>query len=132
MPILMPENNEKITVGAAADTLGVSARTIRFWEERGLLDRPPRNGGKRIYNTDDLRRMRFIQRLKDLDLTLVEILELKKVYQIHRSNRRMLERLTEVLKEQLAKIETKIGSLEALRSEVKAYLERIEKKIASM
>ena len=55
---------------------GLSARTVRYYEELGLLPGVRRrSGGRRVYGTDELERLRFIQRLKALGLSLAEIKE---------------------------------------------------------
>ncbi len=121
----------KLSIGDAAERLGISPRTIRYWEEKGLLDRPRRNGVRRVYSMDDLRKMKFIQRLKLLGLTLAEIQDLGRVYKIKRSNDQMLERLTELLTSHRQHINENIQSLLALKKDVEDYLVRIENKLKS-
>ena len=76
----------------------MSPRTIRYYEEIGLLNSVKRiEGGKRIYTDKDLQRLKFIKRLKHLGLTLSEMHELEDIYQIHRTNRKVLPRLLELL-----------------------------------
>ena len=65
------------------DQTGLSARTVRYYEELGLLPGVRRrNGGRRVYAADELERLRFIQRLKTLGLSLAEIRELNDVHAI--------------------------------------------------
>ena len=80
---------------------------------------------------DDLRKMKFIQRLKLLGLTLAEIQDLGRVYKIKRSNDQMLERLTELLTNHRQHINENIQSLLALKQDVEDYLVRIENKLKS-
>ncbi len=129
----MTDNTQdlRLSTGEAAERLGISPRTIRYWEEKGLLERPKRNGVRRIYSADDLRKMKFIQRLKLLGLTLAEIQELGRVYKIRRSNDQMLERLTELLTAHQRHIHENIQSLLALKKDVEDYLVRIEHKLKS-
>ena len=85
-------------IGKLADLAGMSSRTIRYYEEIGLLAPTRRiEGGKRIYTDSDFQRLKFIKRLKDLGLTLTEMCELQCIYQIHGTNRKMLHRLLELL-----------------------------------
>jgi len=54
-------------IGEVAARTGVTRRTLRFYEEKGLLDRPNRmKGGFRRYSEDDVRRVREIVELKRL------------------------------------------------------------------
>ena len=62
------------TIGELADEAGVGVDTVRFYERRGLLPPPPRTAsGYRQYGDDDLERLRFILRAKELGFTLAEI-----------------------------------------------------------
>src|SRR5215216_4738902 len=64
-----------LQIGEVADRTGVTQRTLRFYEERGLLKPPTRmEGGFRLYSEDDVARVTQIRRLQDLlGLTLAEI-----------------------------------------------------------
>src|SRR5690349_8128664 len=64
-----------LQIGEVADRTGVTQRTLRFYEERGLLKPPSRmDGGFRLYSEDDVARVEQIKRLQSLlGLTLAEI-----------------------------------------------------------
>ena len=58
-----------LRIGELAQRVGLTERTIRYYEEVGLLDSVKRSdGGTRVYTDDDVRRLRFIQKLKGLGL----------------------------------------------------------------
>ena len=117
-------------IGQLADLVAVSPRTIRYYEEIGLLNSIRRlEGGKRIYTNQDYQRLRFIKRLKHLGLTLAEMQELEDIYQIHRTNRHVLPRLLELLEGHVEKIEERIRNLKKLRSEILTYHARITAKL---
>jgi len=83
-------------IGELANLLKLSPRTNRYYEEIDLLDSVNRiEGTKRVYTNKDLQRLKFVKRLKHLGLALSEILELEGIYQIHRTNRKVLPRLLE-------------------------------------
>lgn len=64
-------------IGELADTAGVSVETIRYYERRGLLERPERTAtGYRQYGPHDVERLGLLLRAKDLGFTLGEIGEL--------------------------------------------------------
>jgi DNA-binding transcriptional MerR regulator len=65
-------------IGEVAERTGVTQRTLRFYEEKGLLQPPSRmEGGFRLYSEDDVRRVEQIKRLqKLLGFTLAEIKEM--------------------------------------------------------
>src|SRR5919198_5796766 len=81
-------------IGELASRVGMTERTIRYYEELGLLESVKRlDGGMRVYTDEDVRRLKFIRKLKTLGLTLQEMLELENLYRRHRSNRTVLPRL---------------------------------------
>jgi MerR family mercuric resistance operon transcriptional regulator len=68
---------DHLTIGQVAKNAGVNVETIRFYEREGLIGKPPRRpSGYRQYQPDIVRRIRFIQRAKELGFSLREITEL--------------------------------------------------------
>jgi DNA-binding transcriptional MerR regulator len=117
-------------IGELANSLELSPRTIRYYEEIGLLDSVKRiEGTRRVYTDKDLQRLKFVKRLKDLGLTLSEMLELEDIYQIHRTNRKVLPRLLELLDNHTAKIDERISSLIRLKKDILNYREKIRQKL---
>ena len=126
----MNAGNNLHSVRHVCDQIGVSARTLRYYEELGLLPGVRRrSGGRRAYGRDEIERLRFIQRLKSLGLSLQEIGELNAVYAIHGSTGAMLEKLRELLEQHLAGLEHKVRDLQTLQSEMKSYLDRIDRRM---
>lgn len=118
------------SIGEVERRAGLSARTVRYYEELGLLPGVRRRaGGRRVYGPDELERLRFIQRLKTLGLSLAEIKELNAVYGIGGSTRAMLLRLEELLAGHRAEVEARIGELTALRDEIDRYRERVGRRV---
>lgn len=108
---------------------GLSARTLRYYEEVGLLPGVRRRaGGRRVYGEAELERLRFITRLKALGLSLAEIKELNAVYAIGGSTRAMLRRLGELLDRHLADVDARLAELSALRSEIHRYREHVARR----
>ena len=67
----------RLTTGQLARRGGVSLPTIRYYERRGILPKPPRTAaGYRVFGADALRRLRFIKHAQTLGFTLKEIEEL--------------------------------------------------------
>jgi DNA-binding transcriptional MerR regulator len=117
-------------IGELANSLELSPRTIRYYEEIGLLDSVKRiEGTRRVYTDKDLQRLKFVKRLKDLGLTLSEMLELEDIYQIHRTNRKVLPRLLELLDNHAAKIDERINNLIRLKEDILNYQEKIRQKL---
>ncbi len=117
-------------IGELAKRVGLTTRTIRYYEEIGLLNSIKRvEGGKRVYTDRDYQRLKFIKRLKDLGLTLAEMQELEDIYQIHRTNRRVLPRLLELLEHHANRIDERIHNLGKLKREIIDYQHRIKEKL---
>lgn len=63
-----------VQIGALAVVTGIPARTIRFYEERGIVPAPPRTpSGYRDYDETAVARLRFLRAAQDAGLTLAEI-----------------------------------------------------------
>ena len=65
-----------LTIAKLAATAGVGVETIRFYQRKGLLQTPTRDGGIRRYGNEDARRLRFIRQAQAAGFTLEEIGEL--------------------------------------------------------
>ena len=75
----MPDSSEAyLQIGEVAERTGVTQRTLRFYEEKGLLRPPTRmDGGFRLYSEDDVTRVEHIRKLQNLlGVTLAEIKEM--------------------------------------------------------
>ena len=119
-----------LRISEVRDATGLSARTLRYYEELGLLPGVRRRaGGRRVYGADEIERLRFIQRLKTLGLSLAEVKELNAVYAIGGSTRAMLGRLDVLLGRHLADLDARIAELLGLRDEIRSYRERVSRRI---
>lgn len=66
-----------LSSGELAASARVNVETLRFYERKGLLPKPPRRAsGYRAYPAEDVQRIRFIKRAQELGFSLVEIREL--------------------------------------------------------
>lgn len=55
------------TIGKASEQSGVNIETIRYYEREGVVAKPERSaGGRRLYERDDIARLRFVRRCRDL------------------------------------------------------------------
>ncbi len=118
------------SIGEIAKKLDMSQRTIRYYEEIGLLNSIKRvEGGRRIYTEADFRRLKLIKRLKIMGMTLSEMQELEAMWTIEKSNDKVLGRLLELLNNQLRRLDDRIADLNILRNEIVEYQKRIKSKI---
>jgi DNA-binding transcriptional MerR regulator len=116
----------RMKIGELANQTGLSIKTIRYYEGRGLLEQPPRTeAGYRLYGPEEVARLRFVQRAKLLALTLEEIRELVEL--AARCNEgEIVPRLEEVLDAKLEETERKMAELTAFRQNLLYYRERAE------
>ncbi|MGB5195446.1 MAG: MerR family transcriptional regulator [Candidatus Deferrimicrobium sp.] len=118
------------SIGEISRLVDLSQRTIRYYEEIGLLHSVRRiENGKRVYTEHDVRRLKFINRLKVLGLSLAEMVELEKIYRKQRNNREILPKLVEILDERAAQIDERVSQLAALKKEIREYQQRLRKKV---
>ena len=122
-----------LSIAEVQDETGLSARTLRYYEELDLLPGVRRRaGGRRVYGPDQVERVRFIQRLKKLGLSLAEIKQLNAVYAIAGSTEDMLGRLGEVLRRHAEEVTQRIDELQDLRREIDRYREHIGRRIEAL
>jgi Hg(II)-responsive transcriptional regulator len=65
-----------LTIARAAREASVNIETIRFYERRGLIERPLKGEGYRIYSPDHVARIRFVKEAQQIGFSLAEIKEL--------------------------------------------------------
>lgn len=111
-----------------ADELGVSSRTIRFYEDKGLIV-PQRAGQMRIYTRREVARLRLILRGKRLGFSIREIRGFLDLYDADPQHAEQMRRLIEGIEQRMAElhlqseaIATTIQELDALRREAEANL----------
>ena len=122
-----------LPIGALARSAGVSTRTVRYYEEIGLLRTARRfAGGRRVFDGDALERLRFIGRLKRLGFTLEEIRELNDVFALQRSTRAMLHVLDGKLGQHLGELEEQLRELTRLRTDLEAYRSHVRSRLTHL
>lgn len=119
------------SIGELSQKLDMSQRTIRYYEEIGLLNSIKRvEGGRRIYTDTDYRRLKLIKRLKIMGMTLTEMQELEAMWTYEKSGEKVLKRLLELLDGHLKRLDERVADLDILRHEISEYKERICAKIS--
>jgi DNA-binding transcriptional MerR regulator len=126
------ENEEIIPIGELANTLGLTTRTLRYWEEVGIIESVPRtDGATRGYTPYYVRRIRFIMKLKDFGLTIKEMQDLYVAYGEAKQTERMIPRLVEILDEHINKVDEKMAKLASLRKDIVEYRQKISTRLSS-
>lgn len=123
------ETEQLITIGEVARMLDVTTRTLRYWEEMGVIEASHRSeGGNRLYTQYMVRRMRFILKLKELGLTIKEMQDLGSAYGDAKRTENMIPRLVEILDSHINKVDEKMAKLASLRKEIVDYRYRMVEK----
>ncbi len=118
------DNDRYFTIGDLAREFGVTLRTLRFYEDRGLLS-PRRDGTARIYDARDRDRLSVILKGKQLGFTLTEIRAML-------AEDRMANGVAANLNLSLDKIEDQIRHLEQQRIEIDEALVELRNRRASL
>ena len=103
-----------MTIGKLAAAGGVGVETVRFYQRRGLLAQPDRNGGVRQYDQIDLSRLRFIRAAQVGGFTLAEIAELLALDATEERARAL-----ELANKRIKKIDEKIAALKNARQSLR-------------
>lgn len=106
------------TVNQLAEELGITPRTLRFYEAKGLLT-PRRVGNNRVYSKRDRARLKLILRGKRLGFSLEEIKEYLDLYNVDPSQQEQMRVLLTRIRERLDALAQQRQDLEATVSELK-------------
>jgi DNA-binding transcriptional MerR regulator len=126
-----------LQIGEVAERTGVTQRTLRFYEEKGLLKPPSRmDGGFRLYSEEDVKRVDKIRRLQELlGVSLADIKEMVEAEQVLREiraqyrpeaelaeKRRQLERAIEVTQSQHTIVKQKTMQMREMETQLEERL----------
>jgi len=100
-----------------AREFSVTARTIRFYEDKGLLQ-PARDGQRRVYTARDRVRLRLIMRGKRLGFSLDEINEMFILYDVDPTEVTQLRRFLEKIADRKAMLERQREDIDETLSEI--------------
>lgn len=127
LPLNVP--TELVQIGEVAERLGVSPRTIKYYEEIGLVHPEERSpGGFRLYGPADVRRLEAILRIKGMGFSLAAIRELLSVRDAAQEATREevlaetmnhLERRAREVDSRIEKLREDLASAESLRGELR-------------
>ena len=112
-------------IGELAARVGVNPKTIRFYEDKGLLPAPARRpSGYRDYGEDDVARLSFIRTAQRLGFNLSEIAE---ILAFKERGERPCSYVLSVLDAQVADVDRRLGELVALRAELMSLKARADR-----
>ena len=112
---------KRMRIGELAGELDLNPKTIRYYEEIGLLPVPQRTpAGYRLYDATDLDRLRFIGKAKEIGLTLEEIGDILK---LRGGGERPCQHVVALLDAKIAAVDEQLQTLTDFRQELLAVRE---------
>ena len=109
-----------LLIGEVAERAGVSAPTIRYYEEIGLLPPPPRSSaGYRRYTESAVEELLFVRKAQALGFSLDEI---RNILQLARSGKTPCSQVLSIAHQHLAAVKERIAQLERFRDHLAAEL----------
>lgn len=117
-----------LSAGELARRVGVSPDTLRHYERKGVIQRPPRQAnGYRIYPPETLRRVELIRRSLAIGFTLDELAE---VLRVRDHGGAPCQRVREMAATKLEQVKRRLEELTALRDELRTTLKEWDRKLA--
>lgn len=116
-------NDRYFSIRDLAREFQVTPRTLRFYEEKGLLC-PARSGQNRVYSAADRTRLRLILRGKRLGFTLEESADLILMYDPASTNEKQLQALIDKIREKKERLQQQKKDLELMIRDLKDWEQR--------
>ena len=112
-----------------ATEFDISSRTIRFYEEKGLISPQRTKGNQRIYSRRDRARLKLILRGKRFGYSLDEIAEMIGMTDLNMSEVEQIEKSLDYAKKKLAEIRDRIKDLELLEGDLLSVKAKLDKRL---
>ncbi len=110
-------------IGDLAKKAGTTLRTIRYYEERGLIAPAGRTkGGFRLYEEDELRKLHLIRNLQHLDIPLAQVKALFDERQRGRAASEIAPGIQQILRQQLVEMDSRMSQYRAMQESVRETL----------
>ncbi len=120
-------NEQLYSISELSAMFDISSRTIRYYEEVGLLVSKSRtsNSQQRYYTNEERRRLKLILRGKRLGFSLQEVKEMIELYEANPQGEAEKQQIIDYGEQKLQEIEEKINELLMLKGELLTYRERL-------
>lgn len=110
-------------IGELANTVGITTKALRYYEERGLLDAPRRTNGYREYDESHLRVVREIQALQEIGFALEDTRPFIECLRSGHEEGDACPDSMAVYRRKIAEVEAYLRQLNAVRDELRAKLD---------
>ncbi len=122
----MPDRKARYRIGDLVREFDVTPRTLRYYEELGLIA-PERRGRQRYYSDRDRVRLRLILRGRRLGFSLEEIAKMLALYDLDKSGKTQIREVLKMGERKLKAIEAQIEELKALKAEIEERARELRK-----
>lgn len=110
-------------IGELANTVGITTKALRYYEERGLLDAPRRTNGYRDYDESHLRVVREIQTLQEIGFALEDTRPFVECLRAGNEDGDACPDSVAVYRRKIAEVEAYLRQLTVVRDELRAKLD---------
>ena len=124
-------SKQSFSIGELAKSMDITPRSIRFYEEQGLLS-PTRVGQNRIYIKKDQVRLKLILRGKRLGFSLAETKTLFDLYDSHQNSKVQLEAMLKMTDEKRAHMQQQLEDIEMLKAELEDVEARCQEELNAL
>lgn len=123
---------EKYTISELAHEFDISTRSIRFYEEKGMISPGRTNGNQRFYTKRDRARLRLILRGKRFGYTLDEIAEIIGMRDVNYDEAEQLKKALKFGEKRLAEIRERINELMNLEQDFMALQDHMDSRLKEL
>lgn len=127
-----PQEYQVFTISQLAEEFDISTRTIRFYEEKGLIAPRRSKGNQRIYAKRDRARLKLILRGKRFGYSLDEISEMMGMNDIDMNEADQIKKALEFGERKLLDIQTRVEELNLLEQDIRSVKEKLIKRLAEI
>ena len=120
------DNKVTYSIGELAKQFDITTRSIRFYEDEGLLS-PRRQGQQRIYTNKDRVRLKLILRGKRLGFSLAETGRLFELYDADNSSAAQLQKVLELIGEKKLSLKQQMEDINVLLTELRPLAHQFQK-----
>jgi len=124
----VPQTTTTFAISDLAREFGITLRTIRFWEDQGILA-PEREGSKRVFTRRDRARLKMALRGKRLGLSLAEIKDLIGMYISTEDETPQLLECLRVMSKRREALEQQREDIEAMLTEIAQFEQQCQQEL---
>ncbi|MDC3411896.1 MerR family transcriptional regulator [Terrihalobacillus insolitus] len=126
------KNDETYSISELASHFGITTRTIRYYEEIGLLKPMRSDTGQRIFSKKERIRLQLVFRGKKYGFSLDEIREMIQLFDRDPSGKKQLKKTIEYGQKKVGEVSDKIDDLMMLRTEMESLIADFQTKLTKL